>query len=131
MSTCVPLVRIPRLRETLAQRITVDSSAGFEVFDHAYRDQCRSRVGVGPQWRLAADWFGPPFMPAVHGILDAERDLVVRAVRDDDAAGRPPRAAALWRSALATMGSRLREFVRLLVLAYSSAQSSPVPRPHP
>ena len=75
--------------ETLATRITVASDAAFEVFDHAYRDECRSPIAGDPDWRLAAEWFGEPFLPAVYGILDTERELVVRAVRDDAAAGRP------------------------------------------
>ena len=111
--------------ETLATRITVESDAAFEVFDHAYRDECRSLIAGDPDWGLAAEWFGEPFLPAVYGILDTERELVVRAVRDDAAAGRPVRAAMLWRSALASMAARLREFVHLLVLAYSSAPDSP------
>ena len=117
----VPVHSLALCLDGLAGRITVDSDAAFELFDVAYRDECRSAVGVGEPWRLAAEWFGPPFMPAVFGILDSERELVVRAVRDDSAAGRRVRAAALWRTALLSMSARLREFVRLLALAYSSA----------
>ena len=121
----LPVHTLALCLETLATRITVTSDAAFEVFDHAYRDECRSPIAGDADWRLAADWFGEPFLPAVYGILDTERELVVRAVRDDAAAGRPVRAAMLWRSALASMAARLREFVRLLVLAYSSAPDSP------
>ena len=117
----VPVHSLALCLDGLAGRITVDSDAAFELFDVAYRDECRSAVGVGEQWRLAADWFGPPFMPAVFGSLDSERELVVRAVRDDRAAGRRVRAAALWRTALLSMSARRREFVRLLALAYSPA----------
>ena len=120
----LPVHALALCLETLAQRITVESTAAFEVFDHAYRDECRSSIAGNPQWRLASEWFGPPFMLAVHGILDSERELVVLAVRDDRAAGRPLRAAVLWRSALTSMASRLREFVRLLVLAYAPARRS-------
>lgn len=122
----LPVHQLAVCLEDLAVRITVESSAAFEVFDHAYRDECRSPIAADPQWRLAAEWFGVPFMPAVYGILDAERDLVVRAVQEDRAAGRPVRAAALWRTALVTQASRLREFADLIVLAYASA---PSPRP--
>ena len=123
----VPVHNLALCVETLARRITVESSASFELFDHAYRDECRcrSQIAADPQWRLAADWFGPAFMNAVYGILDSERDLVVRAVADDRALGRPVRAAALWRSALGSMAVRLREFTRLIVLAYSSASAAP------
>ena len=117
----VPVHSLALCLDGLAARITLGSSASFELFDHAYRDECRSAVGAGDQWRLAADWFGSAFMPAVFGILDSERELVVRAVRGDSAAGRPVRAALLWRTALVSMSARLREFVRLLVLAYSPA----------
>ena len=117
----VPVHSLALCLDGLAGRITVGSDASFQLFDVAYRDECRSAVGVGERWRLAADWFGPPFLPAVLGILDSERELVVRAVRDDSAAGRPVRAAALWRTALLSMSARLRELVRLLVLAYSPA----------
>ena len=109
----LPVHQLAVCLDELAVRITVESSAAFEVFDHAYRDECRSPIAGDPQWRLAAEWFGMPFMPAVYGILDAERDLVVRAVQEDRAAGRPGlRAAALWRTALVTQASRLREFGR-------------------
>ena len=87
--------------------------------------ECRSPIAGDPDSRLAAEWFGEPFLPAVYGILDTERELVVRAVRDGAAAGPPVGAAVLWRSALASMAARLREAVRLLVLAYSSAPDSP------
>ena len=121
----LPVHQLAVCLDELAVRITVESSAAFEVFDHAYRDECRSPIAGDPQWRLAAEWFGTPFMPAVYGILDGERDLVVRAVQEDRAAGRPVRAAALWRTALVTQASRLREFADLLVLAYASAPSAP------
>ena len=117
----VPVHTLVLCLDSLAQRITIDSAAVFELFDHAFRDECRSAVGVGSQWVLASDWFGRAFTPAVLGILDSERDLVVSAVRADSAAGRPVRAAALWRTALLSMSVRLRDFVRLLVLAYSPA----------
>lgn len=117
----VPVHTLVLCLDSLAQRITVDSAAAFELFDHAFRDECRSAVGVGSQWVLASDWFGRAFTPAVLGILDSERDLVVGAVRADSAAGRSVRAAVLWRTALVSMSVRLRDFIRLLVLAYSPA----------
>ena len=123
----VPVHSLALCLDGLAARITIESTASFELFDHAYRDECRSAVGAGDQWRLAADWFGSAFMPAVFGILDSERELVVPAVRGDSAAGRPVRAALLWRTALVSMSARLREFVRLLVLAYSPAAVGSVP----
>ena len=106
----VPVHTLVLCLDSLAQRITIDSAAVFELFDHAFRDECRSAVGVGSQWVLASDWFGRAFTPAVLGILDSERDLVVSAVRADSAAGRPVRAAALWRTALLSMSVRLRDF---------------------
>ena len=117
----VPVHALALCLDGLAARITLESTASFELFDHAFRDECRAGVGAGDQWRLAADWFGTAFLPTVSGILDSERALVVRAVRDDRAAGRVVRAAVLWRTALVSMAARLREFVRLLVLAYSPA----------
>ena len=117
----VPVHRLAICLDELALRITVESSAAFEVFDHAYRDECRSPVvATDPQWRIASEWFGRAFLPAIYGILDSERALVARAVQQDRATGRPLRAAALWRSALASQASRLREFADRLVLAYSS-----------
>ena len=125
----VPVHSLALCLEGLAARITVDSTASFELFDVAYRDECRAAVGVGDHWTLAADWFGVSFMPAVFGILESERDLVVRAVRGDSASGRLVRAAALWRTALISMSARLREFVRLLALAYSPASREEPPTP--
>lgn len=127
----VPVHSLALCLDGLAGRITIDSHAAFELFDVAYRDECRSAVGVGEPWRLAAEWFGPPFMLAVLGILDSERELVVRVVRDDRAAGRRVRAAALWRTALLSMSERLREFARLLALVYSPAESSRPSHPPP
>ena len=123
----MPVHTLALCLENLAGRITVASDAAFEVFDHAFRDECRSPIAGDPQWRMTAEWFGEPFLPAVYGILDSERELVVRAVRADGADGRPVRAAMLWRSALGSMAARLREFVRLLVLGYSSAPDTTPP----
>ena len=113
--------------ENLAQRITLESTASFEVFDHAFRDECRSPIGSGAQWLLASEWFGPAFLDSVNGIIDSERDLIVRAVRDDRAVGRPVRASVLWRTALASMAARLREFVRLVLLAFSPSPEPAAP----
>ena len=55
----LPVHALALCLETLAQRITVESTAAFEVFDHAYRDECRSSIAGNPQWRLASEWFGP------------------------------------------------------------------------